>query len=408
MSIGDVILVKRYSSKEEQKKIHSGHKVGPYIVLEICDDYINGIYCSGASINDNEKISSYLLDVHQADFSTKKVTYARVSSIHKLTKEQYVMTLGHLNKKDINGIQKLIVALNVRVNNAIQYHYSSKIPSKIIRPGDIIKYQNKLYFVYVRTSEFFLVNPVISQGEDSIYTYNGIRISIDCNYRKKISLLHEDIVTLYFTEKSQLEKIIAINIETNKISKDENAIRYGSIVKIMHNLYIVYERVMDSWRLYKIYTNTNNIKGGLVFKYTDAVYKTYLEESYVPLKNELKARKNIDINGYRKIKFQFEEAKKQKLKGNFAKVPMDFSTIGIGSIVRYDKTMCLIYQENDTFWKAYKLMNNNTKAKEVFRFSALKGSYMTICEIIEIPKSEVKIVKDCILEKDKKNIPKFI
>ncbi len=305
IEIGDVILAKRYKTKEEGENIAKGHKKGPYVVMRIKEDCVYGFYCSSREPLDKNKIKYYVLDIQQADFAINKVTYVYSNHEEKILKEQYVSTIGHLAKKDIIGIQKLMMALSVRKDEATTFHYNTKNPCYIYNIGDIIKYNYKLYFIYNRYNKNYCISPITTVNEFGISTCHGIRFKIDYKKRRTISIeFNNEIVSLYFVDKKTLSDIQKIYKELQAKKVVNNGVKVGSVIRDNGELFYVYNICKDIWQTYKIYTNAKNIPNCIRLDIAKGKFFTFLEKKDIPITANKKARHNAKQEQILKINQQ--------------------------------------------------------------------------------------------------------
>lgn len=305
IAVGDVILAKRYKTQEEGDNIARGHRNGPYVVMRIKEDCVYGFYCSSKEPLDKNKIKYYVLDIQQADFAINKVTYVFSNNVEKILKEQYVNTIGHLAKKDILGIQKLMMALSVRKDEAIAHHYNTKEPCYNYNIGDIIKYNYKLYFIYNRYNKNYCISPITTVNEFGISTCHGIRFKIDYKKRRNISIeFNNETVSLYFVDKKTLGDIKKVYKELLAKKVENKGVKVGSVIRDSGELFYVYNICNDIWQTFKIYTNAKNVPDCIRLEIAKGKFFTFLEKKDILVSTDKKARHNAKKEQILKINQQ--------------------------------------------------------------------------------------------------------
>ena len=138
LKIGDIILAKRYKNDIEKNQINEGHQNGPFIIIKKKRNKVYALYCTSADYDDND---NYILLPNNYNLSKK--TYIYTSKEYEIEDNQYIRLLDKLSKDDLNKINKIIY-LKGKIKK-IKYRFSI---------GDIIKYNNNLYYVFNVNKKF--------------------------------------------------------------------------------------------------------------------------------------------------------------------------------------------------------------------------------------------------------------
>lgn len=271
LKIGDIILAKRYKNDIEKNQIEEGHQNGPFIVIKKKKNTIYALYCTGANYEDNV---NYILLPN--NYNLSKQTYIYTSKEYKIEDNQYIKLLDKLNKDDLNKLNKIIY-LKGKIKK-IKYEFSI---------GDIIKYNNNLYYVFNVNKKFLQCYTIFKKNNSkNPIIINDVIYSFDL-YSNKIIKNIKKIKLIDMANESEIKKINIIKNKNEKYRRDKHIIERGDLIKYNDNYYYIYGETGNQFNTYIIYlSNTKN----------EQLNKLYIHRGYYFSKfEEININKNADI-----------------------------------------------------------------------------------------------------------------
>ena len=320
----DIVWAKRYSSDIEEESIPLGHREGPYIIINKKRGKYYTLSCTGTTTNIFNK---YLLDKDK--YSLNKDSYVYLNKVPILSNDRIIRKIDILDNSDMNRIIKRLIVLNNK--------YKNKELSKILKKskfyydiGDIIKYDNKTFYVY-DLDEYNLYTHQVYYSIKSkhIFIINGTSYAFNFENTKVISLKKR--IKLIDIVKVDSQKFI--NIYKNRFLrelKEKHSIGKGKLISIDNDYYYVYNITDKYIHTYRLYLDKDNSTHKI--KISNKVYYT----NFMPTKFNVEvSAKVIDIASLKeRTKIQ---NKKKYIKGKLSNMPIILS--------EYKRQMIIINQD---------------------------------------------------------------
>jgi len=243
ISVGDVILAKRYKTNSERNKNGYGHNIGPYLVIENNGSTIKGIF--GTS---NKNLYSA---VSPKELYTYKHHDENKDTIFILTQTQDIDEYRYL-KKLFSFTSEELKHLKDKMNNLKE--------EKELTPNMLVNYDDETYFVKDVNETYTTLIKLIPGGIKDTVKINGItyQISLDSAEHvfdtKNIEIL--DIVT---EDTSNLINNIYDTKNENRIFKKA---KRGDLISFNNSLYYVYGEtgnLLNCFLVKNIYEKENRI-----------------------------------------------------------------------------------------------------------------------------------------------------
>ena len=225
LKVGDLIWAKRYNSEEEKKKIREGHQESPHVVIKKTFTKIYVLTCtSNPHAETDWKFKYYPLN--RITYNLNKNTYVYLEQLNKLTKNQFIKKLDHLNTYDLTNIKKYLSiekTTNILKSKDLKYTFDV---------GDVILYKKQRYYIYEVNKKEYLtyhINKKINNQNkillnNSYYTFDFVN---QLKIPKKAKIKLKDTFNT-----GEIEFIRRYKIEnTNKIkANNKKEIKIGSLI----------------------------------------------------------------------------------------------------------------------------------------------------------------------------------
>ena len=310
LDAGDIIWAKRYQNEEEKAKIKIGHQEGPYIVFKKTFFNVYGLFCTSKYSSSN---LYYELAKEKYDFS--KNSYIRLNDLTKLTKFQFIKKISKLEENDLNNLRKKVYCF---------WKYKYKQQNKIINKlkfyftvGDIVIYQNNLYYIFDMDKEFYYgyrIHIKLNCKEPIII--NDTYYSFDIGGLKKIK--KSEKLTIFDSIETNRIEIINNQINDYKKRKLDKTIKRGCLIKCQDNYYYIFDEYQDTFLAYKIYLSNYKDNSMLKIEINRGLYFTKFEEIKLAKSENLKMvrlAKEEEIEKIKNLKLNLKnEIKKLKIK----------------------------------------------------------------------------------------------
>ena len=243
----DIVWAKRYSSDIEEESIPLGHREGPYIIISKKRSKYYALSCTGTTTNIFNK---YMLDKDK--YSLNKDSYVYLNKVPILSNDRIIRKIDILDNSDMNRIIKRLIVLNIRNKD--------KEISKILKKhkfyydiGDIIKYDNKIFYVY-DLDEYNLYTHQVYYSIKSkhIFIINGTSYAFNFENTKVISLKKR----IKLVDIVKVDSQSFINNYKNRFLrelKEKHSVGKGKLISIDNDYYYVYnitEKYIHTYRVY--------------------------------------------------------------------------------------------------------------------------------------------------------------
>ena len=222
IKIGDIIIAKRYNSKEEKMKILNDHRRGPFIVLAKNDEGLICAYGTGV-------YNKTFYEISKDKFTLTKDTYFNFNDLRIITPFHFTKYATTLSEKELKNIYEYCKKHN---NNSYKFDKNNIKFEYPKEEGDIILYNSKRYLILEINEKIKLLelsNNKIDINELDKLDYSKI-IEIDPN--KNISYITKLDNNLYMH--------VLFNLKNHfEYLKEKNTLQRGSIMQINNNHYLV-------------------------------------------------------------------------------------------------------------------------------------------------------------------------
>ena len=243
----DIVWAKRYSSDIEEESIPLGHREGPYIILSKKRSKYYTLSCTGTTTNIFNK---YLLNKDK--YSLNKDSYVYLNKVPILSNDRIIRKIDILDNSDMNSIIKRLIVLNNKHKNKETFKILKK-HKFYYDIGDIIKYDNKTFYVY-DLDEYNLYTHQVYYSIKSkhIFIINGTSYAFNFENTKVISLKKR----IKLTDIVKVESQSFINNYKNRFLrelKEKHSVGKGKLISIDNDYYYVYnitERYIHTYRVY--------------------------------------------------------------------------------------------------------------------------------------------------------------
>lgn len=314
----NIIIAKRYKDETEKLLIPEGHREGPYIVVDRCDE---GLICSkGTSVDQSERLDLYI-KLDNLKYNLFKETYFKCADFEIINNYSFIGKIDELKKEDIEKLLKLIKKIGKDYFRNGEHQYE-----KLILPfqvGDIINNVNnylvidikdeKLYCIKIKKSTYYLKNNF--EYKDHIYLdYSNIFI-FD---------MSDEIECINTIDNKLLNGILKKQKEYLEKEKNQTIAQRGSVIKKENQYYYIYGEEGQDWLVMEIFTNMNSCNGKILLG--DTIYYTSYNDIKINKKDSFVVCFMANKYEIDKIKSQRKSYNKQ-LKNNQRK---DFK---IGNII---------------------------------------------------------------------------
>ena len=320
----DIVWAKRYSSDIEEESIPLGHREGPYIIISKKRGKYYTLSCTGTTTNIFNK---YMLNKDK--YSLNKDSYVYLNKVPILTSDRIIRKIDILDNSDMNRIIKRLIVLNIRNKD--------REISKILKKhkfyydiGDIIKYDNKTFYVYdldeynlythqvyysIKSKHIFIIN-----GTSYAFNFENTKVIF---LKKRIKLV--DIV--------KVDSQSFINNYKNRFLrelKEKHSVGKGKLISIDNDYYYVYNITEKYIHTYRVYLDKD--KSNHKIKISNKDYYT----NFIPTKLSIDVTsKVVSIATLKEIKKI--QNKKKYIKGKLNNKPTILS--------EYKKQMIIINQD---------------------------------------------------------------
>ena len=243
----DIVWAKRYSSDIEEESIPLGHREGPYIILSKKRSKYYTLSCTGTTTNIFNK---YLLNKDK--YSLNKDSYVYLNKVPILSNDRIIRKIDILDNSDMNSIIKRLIVLNNKHKNKETFKILKK-HKFYYDIGDIIKYDNKTFYVY-DLDEYNLYTHQVYYSIKSkhIFIINGTSYAFNFENTKVISLKKR----IRLVDIVKVESQSFINNYKNRFLrelKEKHSVGKGKLISIDNDYYYVYnitERYIHTYRVY--------------------------------------------------------------------------------------------------------------------------------------------------------------
>ncbi len=311
LNFGDIISAKRYTSLEERERMEPGHRVGPFIVVGSYQDFVLAVY--GTSKKPKEFIHLYyfFLDKIKGDrYTLTKDTYFQVSRIYPIRDKQYVSKLGTLSDEEKNLVTKQIKVARDRQRYGYLGNIPFSLPKSKIEFGDIISYQNKIYFIYQENQDSFLGFQLTKGDEASENRIYINRKYYVLNFETEIeipkSYPQKKIRIADLPSPNQALGILASRKKYFEEKKKKEECSRGTIITNQNEIYYIYGEEGQEWLIFEVFNEEQNSTQRIQINTT---------EFYTNFSNRMKLtkRKAKDYTIVTKAKdLEMDQIKKQK------------------------------------------------------------------------------------------------
>lgn len=364
LEVGDIVLAKRYETEEEMLKIEEGHRVSPYIIINKRFKRVYALECTTSKKIDYPGLKKIEFKKKKG-YNTSKDGYIFVGKLELLNKNRFLNKLGKLDDEDKNRIYKSMYLVNKI------YYKINDINAKKLKfyyeVGDIIEYNDHLYYVYEIDKKYYYLISVYatSRGYNRV-KINNIWYSIDFDAITKISVNNK--IKLINIADSDMRKHIERYLHENmNKGNDSNVLCRGKLVKYEGVFYYIYGEYQDKLLLYKVYLDKDAKNDMIEISIKGGQYYTYFEKC--DLKNNLdieivrKARK-LEMDNIKKL----QESKKKENKVVKTNVSIIYKEYKVGHLMMDDEMDRYIIIKRKVNTIVYAPLNNLEDVKE-FTFS---------------------------------------
>ena len=221
ISVGDIIIAKRYRDEFEKTSFPEGHQTGPFIVIENNGDHLKAIY--GTS-NKNNLHENYMMERYTLESNIlSKDTVFFLNIAETIDEYRYKEKIGSLNKEELE-------------------HFSNKLEGMkgdiSFRPGLIVKYDFNLYYLSSIDDINMTLIGLKKDGNKNCVDINGITYEVvpnDIEYvlnDTKVRII--DIIP----ERScrLIDELVTKTLSNKELQKGKR----GDLINYNSNLYYVY------------------------------------------------------------------------------------------------------------------------------------------------------------------------
>lgn len=311
---GDIIIARRYKNGHEKLKIDVGHRVGLFIVIDKVDDKYVCVYGTTKNIYNKEH------DVIEFNNSERK-TYFVLDNVREIEKSNIAGKLDSLDER-----KKEILRLKLK---------REKIEEKKLEIGDIISFNNALFFVYsispvvvligLNRNNFIRNNLFSVFGKEYSFDFDSVSIygSID-NY---------EIVDYLDNDQMQYIKKCKYFFQ-NKLIDSSRKLERGMLIEYVGRLYYVYGTDKENALLYEVFEDGEKLKNNCIYVNGKA-YTAFFKNMYEVNVNSLYILKDVAVNC--EIENN-KNVKKNYLKSHKENKKVDYSDYIVPSALVSDKS----------------------------------------------------------------------
>lgn len=224
---GDIIFAKRYKTEEVKYQIPFGHRIGPYIVVDKKDDTLVCLYgTSSSSINDENIF----------EFVTNKKTNFLLNHIAEINEDRFKFKIGSISERGKNILKYQLGIIN---------NYPE------LEVGNIVDYQNNLYYVRKKSDKTYLISvSKIKKNDAKFIVSQNNKYYILFDEEKEIENNSEVrlIKIINDSDKDLIEKKYLENKYESKITSFDR----GMLVSYNKILYYVYGLNKDNFECYLV------------------------------------------------------------------------------------------------------------------------------------------------------------
>lgn len=245
----DIVWAKRYNNKKEYDNIPYGHKEGPYIIIK---KKLFGIYALSCGSTNNNDAFKYKLD--KIKYGLNKDSFVYLGKISKLCNSRYIRTLNKLDYIDRNNIFKRLVILNNRYHNLDKHNIINNYKYNLC-VGDIIKYNNKTYYINELNDNYINCHQIYySIKSSNVFKVNKTNYDFNLDKVSKI-IINNDIKLIDMTN---IDTIKSIDIYKYNLFNKNHILNNGSLIKIDYIYYYVYSITNKYIHTYRMYVKKQN------------------------------------------------------------------------------------------------------------------------------------------------------
>ena len=220
IELGDIIIASRYKNEQERELMPSGHKSGPFIVIENNGDTLKAIYVtSNKNVLNDYRLMKYFTiesdDLH-------KETVFIIDSAETIDDYRFKSKVGSLTKEELKHLVNKLNGLEQRIE---------------LNENLIVKYGGEFYFVKELNDTYATLIHLVKGGKKNLVTINGIKFEVlftnlefAFNFDK---LKIVDIVT------ERTAKLINKKYDENKKENTTAIAERGNLINYNGNLYYV-------------------------------------------------------------------------------------------------------------------------------------------------------------------------
>lgn len=263
LKFGDIIFAKRYSTLEEREQMEEGHRTGPFIVVGKNQDSILAIYGTSKVPKKIVYLYYFFLDRVSGDqFTLTKDTYFQISKICHIREEQYVSSLGALCEKEQNFISKQMKIARDRGRYRYLGNIDLKLPKTKAEFGDIVSYQNKVYFIFRENQDSLFGFELKMGNEDSenrIYINKKYYI---LDYEKEIEIPKKhplgQIRLVDLPSPNAIKGILERRKKYLEEKEKQKECSRGTIIKNQDAIYYIYGEEGQEWLVFQVFDEEQN------------------------------------------------------------------------------------------------------------------------------------------------------
>lgn len=326
LKFGDIISAKRYSTLEEREQMEKGHRVGPFIVVGKDQDSILAIYGTSQAPKEFVHLYYYFLDrISGGEFSLTKDTYFQISKICHIREEQYVSSLGTLCEKEKSFLSKQMKISRNRGCYRYLGNIDLKLPKTKAELGDVISYQNKVYFIFEENQDSlfcFELERVDETSKNKIYINKKYYI---LDYEKEIEISKKHplgkIRLFDLPSPNVIQGILEKRKKYLEEKEKQSECSRGTIIKNQDKIYYIYGEEGQEWLIFNVFEEEQNeaicIKVNATEFYTRFSKKMTLSKKDAKNYTIVTKAKELEMDEIKKQKKSYEKIqapnkKKQK------------------------------------------------------------------------------------------------
>ena len=235
-------------------KIPTGHREGPYLVIEKNNDKLICLYISSCAPS-NKHFSNKIFELNNQNYFLDKNSFIHITKQAIISIERFIKKIDYLTKEDQKNLFKKyeIIHRKTPVSKKVE-----NIPYIPLDAGDIISNKDEYYLIISEDNiNYQCIKLIKNQPQLEFYIIiDKIKYYLDFDHIINYSKLLEPIRNNFINNKTLLN-ILEMQRQRLKYLNQKNNISRGSLIIINEIYYYIYGEIGNEWLAFSILDKQN-------------------------------------------------------------------------------------------------------------------------------------------------------